>query len=146
MDNPRQLDCGHAFCTECIEQHFAVKKTCPTCGRVCNVIKGDQPPGTMTVEIDRYSSCWGFPNVNQIVIRYNFGGGTQGSDHPSPGACYDGITKTAYLPDSDEGRDVCRMLKLAFKRKLVFTIGRDYMDDVITWADIHHKTDKRCNA
>ena len=61
-----------------------------------------------------------------------------------PGKPYSGMTRQAYLPDNKEGKMICRMLKVAFKRKLVFTIGHSRTtgrDGVITWNDIHHKTD-----
>jgi len=66
--------------------------------------------------------------------------------HPAPGKPYSGISRQAYLPYNEEGKMICRMLKLAFKRKLVFTIGQSRTtgrDGVITWNDIHHKTDIR---
>lgn len=41
------------------------------------------------------------------------------------------------------------MLKLAWERRLIFTIGRSStsgMDNVIIWNDIHHKTSWNSNA
>ncbi|KAH3787017.1 hypothetical protein DPMN_165136 [Dreissena polymorpha] len=41
------------------------------------------------------------------------------------------------------------MLRVAFERKLVFTIGSyrtTRKEDVITWNDIHHKTDHKPNT
>lgn len=70
-------------------------------------------------------------------------------DHPSPGTWYKGITRKAYLPNNSKGKQICAMLKVAFERKLVFTIGRSRTtgaDGVITWNDIHHKTDPRPNS
>jgi len=66
--------------------------------------------------------------------------------HPDPGKPYSGISRMAYLPYNEEGEMICRMLKVAFKRKLVFTIGHSRTtgrDGVITWNNIHHKTDQR---
>ena len=63
--------------------------------------------------------------------------------HPEPGKYYNGITRTAYLPDNKEGREVLALLRIAFDRDLVFTIGRSRTtnkEGVITWNDIHHKT------
>ena len=65
-------------------------------------------------------------------------------DHPKPGDFYKGISRTAFLPDNIEGRKICAMLKVAFERRLVFTIGTSRttgQEGVITWNDIHHKTD-----
>lgn len=45
-----------------------------------------------------------------------------------------------YLSDNEKGRLVAEMLKIAFDRKLVFTIGQSRATGVITWNDIHHKT------
>ena len=64
-------------------------------------------------------------------------------DHPEPGKFYKGITRTGYLPDNKEGREIQEMLRIAFDRKLVFTIGHSRTtgkEGVITWNDIHHKT------
>jgi deltex-like protein len=66
--------------------------------------------------------------------------------HPRPGAYYRGICRTGFLPDTKEGREICAMLKVAFERRLVFTIGMSRTtgeEGVITWNDIHHKTDHR---
>ena len=66
--------------------------------------------------------------------------------HPDPGKPYRGMSRMGYLPDNKEGEMICRMLKVAFKRKLVFTIGQSRTtgrNGVIVWNDIHHKTDIR---
>ena len=63
--------------------------------------------------------------------------------HPSPGRPYRDISETAYLPNTEVGEMVCRMLKVAFRRKLVFTIGRCQTtgeDGVVTWNGIRHDT------
>ena len=64
--------------------------------------------------------------------------------HPSPGSPYSGKSETAYLPNNTDGEMVCRMLQVAFRRKLVFTICRCQTtgeDGVITWNGIRHDTD-----
>lgn len=64
-------------------------------------------------------------------------------DHPQPGKRFEGIKRIAYLPDNERGRQILKMLQVAFKRKLVFTIGRSRTtgkEGVVTWNDIHHKT------
>jgi deltex-like protein len=69
-------------------------------------------------------------------------------DHPSPGTFYQGFIRNAFLPNNDEGRKILAMLEIAFKRKLVFTIGSSWttgQEGVITWNDIHHKTNPRPN-
>jgi len=49
-------------------------------------------------------------------------------NHPNPGQPYTGTTMETYVPDWDGScsvnvDQVCRMLKVAFKRKLLFTIS-----------------------
>ena len=64
-------------------------------------------------------------------------------DHPNPGKWYSGTTRTAYLPDNPEGREISRLLRKAFEARLVFTIGKSNttgQDNVVIWNDIHHKT------
>jgi len=64
-------------------------------------------------------------------------------DHPQPGQPYEGIVRSAYLPNNERGKLVCKLLRIAFDRKLVFTIGRSRTtgkEGVVTWNDIHHKT------
>jgi len=64
-------------------------------------------------------------------------------DHPNPGMRYKGTRRSAYLPDSPEGREVRQLLERAFNARLVFTVGRSNttgQDNVVIWNDIHHKT------
>ncbi|KAH3786997.1 hypothetical protein DPMN_165116 [Dreissena polymorpha] len=145
INEPKKLVCGHIFCRDCIDLSLSFKQTCPTCQCVCGKITGDQPPGKMTVK-QIHGFCTGYETVGKIRINYDFFGGRQLETHPSPGKMYEGISRTAYLPDNEQGRNICKMLKVAFERKLVFTIGDSRTtghDGVITWNDIHHKTDYR---
>ena len=85
----------------------------------------------------------GYESFGSISITYKFEDGVQGLEHPSPGRRYFGFTRTAFLPDNEDGQKILRLLQKAFKQKLTFTIGRSSttgMDNVITWNDIHHKT------
>lgn len=133
--------CGHSFCAGCIDEAFKHQKKCPVCSQVYGSLIGNQPPGKMT-DITQPMSLPGF-NCRTILITYTFSSGVQGSNHPNPGQRYRGTTRNAYLPDNTEGRKVLRLLRKAFEQKLTFTIGRSTTsgaDNVITWNDIHHKT------
>lgn len=133
--------CKHAFCTPCIRQAMASRPVCPVCQTPYGIQKGNQPEGTMTHSVTD-SSLPGY-SCGTIVITYYFKAGIQTVEHPNPGKPYPGTQRVAYLPDNKEGREVLGLLQVAFKQKLIFTVGFSRVSgksDVITWNDIHHKT------
>ncbi|XP_034052635.1 E3 ubiquitin-protein ligase DTX3L-like isoform X2 [Gymnodraco acuticeps] len=143
FQNKKQLKCKHEFCEACLEQSKAsMGPTCPLCKYVFGMMEGDQPDGKMTTEkrtfhLDGYRGC------GTIVINYIIPEGTQTAKHPHPGKYLSSCNRTAYLPDNKEGREVLHLLEKAFKQKLIFTVGTSRtsgMDDVVTWNNIHHKT------
>ncbi|XP_034371293.1 E3 ubiquitin-protein ligase DTX3L [Arvicanthis niloticus] len=136
--------CKHEFCASCISKAMSIKPVCPVCLTSYGVQKGNQPEGTMTHAIQK-ESLPGYEGCGTIVIHYIMSAGTQTNKHPSPGKAYPGTHRIAYLPDNTEGRKVLDLLREAFKHKLTFTIGYSRalgVSDVITWNDIHHKTQK----
>ncbi|XP_029507906.1 E3 ubiquitin-protein ligase DTX3L [Oncorhynchus nerka] len=145
-DRKKTLACKHSFCRGCLEEAFQTKPVCPTCGAVYGELKGTQPKGgTMAVTQER-SSLSGYDKYGTIVIQYHIPSGIQKEEHPNPGQNYQGVSRTAYLPDSSEGRKVLALLKRAFDQRLTFTIGRSSttgMENMVTWNDIHHKTSRR---
>lgn len=81
-----------------------------------------------------------------LVLYYSMTSGIQGPEHPNPGRPYYavGFPRVCYLPDTDKGRLVLDLLKVAFERRLIFTIGSSLTtgkEDVVTWNEIHHKTE-----
>lgn len=148
LDNPKTLACGHVFCTDCIEQQFKYKPSCPQCGQIHGVVTGTQPDGRMKITSKKYSLP-GYSGTNTIEIEYMIYSGTQGKEHPNPGRYFEGITRTAFLPETKKGKMVLKLLDIAFKRKLVFTIGTSTTTGktgVVTWNDIHHKTNPKPNT
>lgn len=136
--------CGaHYFHESCIAASFKPGfVSCPVCQTIYGVRVGTQPKGTMRVNTNN-SPLPGFEKYGTITISYNFPDGTQGAQHPSPGEPYYGTSRSAYLPDSPEGRKVLKLLQLAFDRALVFTIGTSVTTgatDSVIWNGIHHKT------
>lgn len=136
--------CGsHYFHENCIAASFKPGFiTCPVCQTIYGIRTGTQPKGTMRVTItnERLS---GYPNCGCITIHYSFKDGIQEEHHPSPGHAYYGTSRTAYLPDNAEGRNVLKLLQLAFSRNLVFTIGTSVTTgapNCVIWNGIHHKT------
>nr|XP_020474913.1 probable E3 ubiquitin-protein ligase DTX3 [Monopterus albus] len=138
----KTLKCLHSFCSGCIDSVFKFKPACPICNAYHGVYTGTQPVGTMT-ERRSWQRLPGFEHCQSIVITYSFPEGIQGPEHPNPGVRYSGTSRTAFLPACEEGEKVLRLLRKAFDRRLIFTIGRSVttgLNNVITWNDIHHKT------
>jgi len=151
MDKVVSLPCLHQLHTTCARD--IVEKgqggpgclQCPECQTIHGTRRGNQPrEGDMTwTKLD--SSLSGHPECGTIVIRYRFQAGVQGPEHPSPGKAYQapGFPRVAYLPDSTEGQKVLRGLCTAFRRRLLFTVGKSLtlgLSDCVTWAGVHHKT------
>lgn len=141
--NPRRLKCKHAFCSDCLQKALNTSNKCPVCQEPQGVLQGNQPPGQMRWRTESYYSVPGYEGVGTIIIDYHFPSGMQGREHPNPGQRFNGTSRTAYLPDTREGREVLQLLKRAFDARLVFTIGTSNttgLSNQVTWNDIHHKT------
>uniref|UniRef100_H3A424 E3 ubiquitin-protein ligase n=1 Tax=Latimeria chalumnae TaxID=7897 RepID=H3A424_LATCH len=135
--------CKHSFCKDCIAKSFQLKPACPVCGVIYGDLKGTQPKGGKMTVTKVHSSLPGYENWGSIAINYLIPSGVQGPEHPHPGQKYRGTSRKAYLPDSPEGNKVLKLLERAFNQQLIFTVGRSATtgeDDVVTWNDIHHKT------
>lgn len=135
----------HFFHADCARQALASLSRCPVCLVPFGVLEGDRPDGSMSVRRapPERGSLPGHDGVGILEITYYFPSGTQTAKHPRPGTAYSGTVRTAYLPDSAQGRDVLRRLQLAWDRRLIFTIGRSVTtgrDNTVVWSGIHHKT------
>ena len=107
------------------------------------IYKGNQPKGRMIVQKISSQHCAGFQNCGVIQIDWIINGGKQSRDHPSPGQIFHGDHRTGYLPDNEQGNEVLELLKIAWKRKLMFTVGHSItrgVDGVVIWNGIHAKT------
>ena len=123
----------HFFHIECINNLLGEKESfkCPVCSKIYGILMGDMPPGQFRAYIinDR---CSGY-NCNTIVINYNI----------HSGSGYSGTSRTSYLPNNPEGREVLALLKVAFDRRLTFTVGTSVTTgrkNTVVWNGIHHKT------
>jgi len=77
MTEPKKLACGHSFCADCIDESFKkCQPKCPSCGRLFGVMKGNQPPGRMTVQ-SIPGSLAGFEHCGTLQIMYDIPHGTQ---------------------------------------------------------------------
>lgn len=139
------LDCLNSMLTSQPNAHQWLYIQCPVCMTIYGEKRGNQPPGSMDWTILN-SSLPGFPGTRTIQITYHIASGIQGPEHPNPGRPYYavGFPRVCYLPDTEKGRTVLKLLRVAFQRRLVFTVGRSVTtgrEDVVTWNDIHHKTE-----
>jgi deltex-like protein len=105
---------------------------------------GSCPSGGMTCEthiVDRQVG------TKMIQIRYEIPDGTQQSNHPQPGRRYPGTTRVAYLPETEQGRNMLQRFQWAFQKGRSFTIGTSLttgQTGVVVWSKhLPHKTNWR---
>ncbi len=123
----------HFFHDECLISMMSSNEwiKCPNCNKIYGIMSGNQPTGIFAVRIIK-EKCSGF-RENTIQLYYEFPDG--------PG--YSGTTRNAYLPNNKEGKEVLALFKVAFDRKLMYTIGRSVTtgkDNCVVWNGVHHKT------
>uniref|UniRef100_A0AAY4A4Z8 E3 ubiquitin-protein ligase n=1 Tax=Denticeps clupeoides TaxID=299321 RepID=A0AAY4A4Z8_9TELE len=146
----RLAQCGHQYHLQCLVAMYlnGIKDgslQCPTCKTIYGVKTGNQPPGKMEYHIIPYSLP-GHPDCKTIRIIYNIPPGIQGPEHPNPGKPFTarGFPRHCYLPDSEKGRKVLRLLIVAWDRRLVFSVGTSSTTgetDTVIWNEVHHKTE-----
>ncbi|XP_037043251.1 uncharacterized protein LOC119079443 [Bradysia coprophila] len=129
------LECKHKVCAVCYSKLLTQRSTmsgvpctfvkCPFCHATFGTEVGTCP--NMKMKISKLDvPCDGFTRFSTIVIEYV----TQR------------LRRTAYLPDNETGREVLKLLEIAFERRLIFTVGTSNttgQENVIVW-NIHHKT------
>ena len=147
--------CSHLFHVICIGTMLdAMPKvklnelsiSCPICQTIHGVKTGDQPlTGTMNTRQELYSVP-GYQDSQTIAIRYAFSDGISESGTRYSAA---GFPRVCFVPDCPEGRIVVKLLELAWKRRLIFTIGTSVTtgrQNCIVWNNIHHKTEPHSNT
>ncbi|KAF4526388.1 hypothetical protein B566_EDAN012678 [Ephemera danica] len=145
--------CKHALHLPCMQALISHQNAqtkgkfiqCPVCMAIYGRKIGNQPNGKMSwTQLNH--SLPGHQGSATIQITYNIASGIQGPEHPNPGRPYYavGFPRVCYLPATEKGWKVLRLLHEAFDRRLVFTVGRSNTtgrEDVVTWNEIHHKTE-----
>ncbi|XP_061664368.1 E3 ubiquitin-protein ligase DTX4a isoform X2 [Syngnathoides biaculeatus] len=146
----RLAQCGHQYHLQCLVAMYNNGNKdgslqCPTCKTIYGVKTGNQPPGKMEYHVIPHSLP-GHPDCKTIRIIYNIPPGIQGLEHPNPGKPFTarGFPRHCYLPDSDRGRKVLRLLLVAWDRHLIFSVGTSSTtgeSDTVIWNEVHHKTE-----
>ena len=165
--------CNHIFHLDCAKQIVLNQTSdtffeCPVCKIIQGIKTGNQPEsGEMKIskedfDLPGYKKGWslkknddtngqsGYKHIfakakGTIIVEYKFTDGIQDDKHPNPGQPYHAhmFPRKAYFPATPEGIRIVRLLRVAFDRRLVFTVGRSATtgkDNVIVWNGIHHKT------
>uniref|UniRef100_A0A2K6GXC6 E3 ubiquitin-protein ligase n=1 Tax=Propithecus coquereli TaxID=379532 RepID=A0A2K6GXC6_PROCO len=151
----RLTKCSHAFHLLCLLAMYCNGNKdgslqCPSCKTIYGEKTGTQPQGKM--EVMRFQmSLPGHEDCGTILIIYNIPHGIQGPEHPNPGKPFTarGFPRQCYLPDNAQGRKVLELLKVAWKRRLIFTVGTSSTTgetDTVVWNEIHHKTEMDRNV
>ncbi|XP_034092996.1 E3 ubiquitin-protein ligase DTX4-like isoform X1 [Gymnodraco acuticeps] len=146
----RLAQCGHQYHFQCLVAMYNNGNKdgslqCPTCKTIYGVKTGNQPAGKMEYHIIPHSLP-GHPDCKSIRIIYNIPPGLQGPEHPNPGKPFTarGFPRHCYLPDSEKGRKVLKLLLVAWDRRLIFSIGTSSTtgeSDTVIWNEVHHKTE-----
>jgi deltex-like protein len=136
-----EAKCGHRVCTDCHEQIQKERTTmsgqrhtffkCPFCQAFEGIEIGDCPDGTMTVHTTD-TPVAGYSRHGSIHIRYII---SQDQHY---------LDRSAYSPDSPEGKQVLALLQVAWDRRLTFKVGTSAttgQQNVLIW-NLHHKTSR----
>ncbi|XP_054250215.1 probable E3 ubiquitin-protein ligase DTX2 [Indicator indicator] len=150
----RLRSCHHPFHLLCLLAMYCNGNKdgslqCPSCKTIYGEKTGTQPKGRMEVSTFP-QSLPGHRDCGTIQIVYHISRGIQGPEHPNPGMPYTarGFPRYCYLPDNEKGRKVLELLRVAWKRRLIFTVGTSSTtgeSNTVVWNEIHHKTEMDTN-
>jgi deltex-like protein len=125
----------HFYHIECL-LNFVQQQTgfkCAICQKIYGIIMGDMPPGKMSITIDDKLKCSGYKKYGTIIVHYKIKNGKN----------FTGTARKSYIPNTKKGRILLGLLKIAFDRRLTFTVGTSVTtgeQNTVVWNGIHHKT------
>ena len=91
----------------------------------------------------RHQSCTGFDSFGTIKISFIFGDGIQGKEHYNCGQSFSGTHREAFVPNNENGRECVELTKIAWQRRLIFSVGASLTtkrENCVVWASVHYKT------
>uniref|UniRef100_A0A158PA62 E3 ubiquitin-protein ligase n=1 Tax=Angiostrongylus cantonensis TaxID=6313 RepID=A0A158PA62_ANGCA len=143
-----ELPCAHQYHVQCFKEYLnspGHKKWCPICRKYFELPLGDQPSeARMFINKNFSLKLPGHEDSDfTYEILYIVENGIQEASHIRPGKPFSGTHRRAYVPGTPEGTEVLRLLKFAFERRLIFTVGDSVTTgarNVVVWNSIHHKT------
>jgi deltex-like protein len=119
----RLVACGHTYHLCCTQDALQHNPHCPTCLKAAiGTPQGRMPSETRAVS-RTHKPCRCNDPTGGIVITDQIPSGTQKSYHPHPGQPYSGAKRTAYVPDTLEGRKLLNSLWHSFSCGLTFAVG-----------------------
>lgn len=118
------ITCTHLFHRECLRQWAKEKQDCPSCRQQFSMQLGYQPiVRGQFFKVTRSSlPAHEFPGYTSLIVRIFVPSGRQTKLQPAPGHMFKGIHVTMQLPDNQEAQDIVRMLRIAFRRRLLFRV------------------------
>ncbi|KAE8591541.1 hypothetical protein XENTR_v10018486 [Xenopus tropicalis] len=118
---------------------------CPSCQTLYGSKIGSQPPGKMCYHLIPYSLP-GHADCQTIRIIYHISPGIQGPGQPNPGTKFTvpDFPLHCYLPNTDKGRKVLRLLIQAWERRILFPVIPSKVPgipDSVSISRFPHKTE-----
>uniref|UniRef100_A0A8C5Q5P8 E3 ubiquitin-protein ligase n=1 Tax=Leptobrachium leishanense TaxID=445787 RepID=A0A8C5Q5P8_9ANUR len=120
----RLYRCSHTLHVRCLASLYKDGTLrCPTCRTLYGRKLGSQPPGKMSYHLIPYSLP-GYDDCQTIRIIYHVAPGIQGAGQPNPGMKFSApdFPLRCYLPNTEKGREVLRLLIEAWDHRLLFPI------------------------
>ena len=117
----------------------AIKFTAPA-----SHTSGSSPTGTLEITLRSKELCPGFESGTSVIaLDYTIPDGIQRACHPNPGAKYEGDTRTSFLPNNEQGRELLTRFKCAWLYGHMLSVGRSQThrrDNMTLWSSVPQKS------